>query len=310
MNRATARLSSIRVPPAAQGLVLALSRIGLPAWFLVIDLLWIARPDLIGIDARHYQRATAAWLAGGDPWSVTESGIKYAAGPHTLLFYVPTNFLPLAVAVVFWTVLGLGASIWLVRRLHVPWWWLAFPPLAHAIWNGNPQTIALALLVLGGPLAASLAVMLKLYAAVPLVFRPRLLVIAGIVLIMTLPILPWQLYLQDGLGVSDHLGSAWNGSAWRLPILIPPTLIGLWVLRRQGAEWLAVPALWPATQFYYVAMALPVAVKKPLFAAALALPMPVMTPIVVMVMAIQSLRSPGGRGAPGGHRGQPMTPSG
>ena len=264
---------------------LALKRIGLPAWFVAIDLLWIAKPDVLGIDARHYQRAAEAWLAGGDPWSVTESGIPYAAGPHTLLFYAPTSALPLDGSVAAWMILGVLASVWLVRRLGLPIWWLAFPPLAHAMWNGNPQTIALALLVFGGPVASALAVGLKLYAAVPLLTRPRLLVIGGLALLVVLPFLPWQRYLADGQGVSSHLQSAWDGSAWRFPILVPPTVLALWILRRQGAEWLAVPAVWPATQFYYVAMALPALVGRPWLAAALALPVPLMAPVVVMVWA-------------------------
>jgi len=110
-------------------------------------------------------------------------------------------------------------------------------------------------------------------------------VVAALALLVTLPLLPWQLYVADGLGVSSHLESAWNGSAWRLPILVPPTLLALWILRREGAEWLSVPAVWPATQFYYGAMALPVLVGRPLVAAALALPVPLMTPIVAMVWA-------------------------
>ena len=272
------------------GLRRAAARIGLPAWFVVIDLLWIAKPDVLGIDARHYQRAASAWLAGGDPWAVVEGGGgNYAAGPHTLLFYAPTSLLPLAVSVGFWMVLGLAASIWLVRRLGVPAWWLFFPPLFHAVWNGNPQSVALALLVLGGPIAAAVAVGLKLYAALPLVTRPRALLVAALALLATLPFLPWQLYIADGLGVSDHLSTAWNGSAWRVPLLIPPTLVALWILRQQGAEWLAVPAIWPATQFYYVAMALPVAVEWPFLAAALALPAPLLAPIAVMAMAISSV---------------------
>ena len=177
-------------PGMIERLRLALARIGLPAWFVAIDLLWIAKPDALAIDARHYQRAASVWLAGGDPWSVTEAGIPYASGPHTLLFYAPTSVLPLSASVAIWTVLGIVASLWLVRRLGLPIWWLAFPPLAHAMWNGNPQTIALALLVLGGPLAAALAVGLKLYAAVPLLTRPRALVVAGLVLLITLPLLP------------------------------------------------------------------------------------------------------------------------
>ena len=268
----------------------AFARIGLPAWFVVIDLLWIARPDVLGIDARHYQRAASAWLAGGDPWSVTEGGIPFAAGPHTLLFYAPTSVLPLSVAVALWMVLGVAAAVWMVRRLDIPIWWIAFPPLAHALWNGNPQSIALALLVAGGTIAAIAAVGLKLYAAVPLVFRPRRLVLVLVALAITLPLLPWQLYVADGFGVTSHLSSAWNGSAWRLPILIPPTLLGLWVLRHQGAEWFAVPAVWPATQFYYVSMAMPAVIAEPLAAAVLALPVPLMTSVLVMVLAVLKLR--------------------
>lgn len=275
-----------RVDDATNGLRLAARRIGLPAWFAVIDLLWIVNPTALGIDARHYQRAADAWLSGGDPWKVTEHGIAYSAGPHTLLFYAPTSLLPPGLSEIVWMALGIAASAWLVRRLKLPWWWIAFPPLAHSIWNGNPQTIALALLVYGGPIAAALAVGLKLYVGVPLLGRWRDLAVTAILLLVTLPLLPWQLYLHDGLGVANLAATSWNGSAWRFPILIPPTLLALWVLRERGAEWFAIPAVWPATEFYYVAMALPAVAGYPMLAALLALPMPLMTPIVVMVYAV------------------------
>jgi hypothetical protein len=186
--------------------------------------------------------------------------------------------------------LGLIASVWLVRRLGLPIWWVLFPPLAHAIWNGNPQTIALALLVHAAPWGAVIAVGLKLYTALALFTRPRILVLTGVALAVSLAILPWQLYLANGLGVGEHLGTAWNGSAWRIPVLVVPTLLSLWVLRRHGAEWFAVPAVWPATQFYYVGMALPAVVDRPILAAALALPVPLMAPLVVMGLAILELR--------------------
>ena len=256
---------------------LALARIGLPAWFVMIDLLWIAKVDVLAIDARHYQRAASAWLAGANPFTVLEATTPYLSGPHTLLFYAPPSLIPLPLA---------AASVWLVRRLGLPLWWVLFPPLAHSIWNGNPQTIALALLVLGGPLAAAVAVGLKLYTGLALAVRPRDAIVTGLLLMVTLPFVPWQLYLGQGAAAAEHLATAWNGSAWRVPFLIPPTLLGLWVLRRKGAEWFAVGALWPATQFYYVAMALPALVKRPMAAAALALPMPLMTPIVVIAVAV------------------------
>ena len=103
--------------------------------------------------------------------------------------------------------------------------------------------------------------------------------------------MPWQLYLDDGLGIGTHLATAWNGSAWRFPILLPPTLLALWVLRRDGGEWFAVPAVLPATQFYYVSTALPALVGRPVLAALLALPVPLMVPVVVMILAIKSWRT-------------------
>ncbi len=269
----------------------ALGRIGLPAWFVVVDLLWIAKLDVLGIDARHYQRAANAWLNGENPWAVAESGIPYAAGPHTLLFYAPTSLFPLDGSVVLWMVVGVIAAVWLVRRLSLPMWWVLFPPLAHAIWNANPQTIMLALLVLGTPVAGVIAAGLKLYALLPLAFHPRRFVIACLALGVALIIVPWQLYLEQGLGVGSHLQTAWNGSAWRLPILLPFVAAALWLLRRRGAEWFIVPAIFPATQFYYVSTALPAIARRPVLAALLATPVVLLVPVVVLVLgAVEATR--------------------
>jgi hypothetical protein len=271
------------------GLRAAAARIGLPAWFIAIDLLWIAKPQVLAIDARHYQRAANAWLAGADPWLVAEQGVGFAPGPHTLLFYAPTSVLPLWLSEFVWMAIGLAASIWLVRRLGLSFWWVLFPPLTHAIWNGNPQTVVLALLVAGGTVPAVLAVALKLYAALVLTVRPKDLVIVGVVLLVTLPILPWEFYLRDLGVIATYLVGSWDGSAWRIPILIPPTLVALWILRRKGAEWYAVPAAWPSIQFYYVAMALPAVASRPILAAAFALPVPLLVPLTVMVLAAREL---------------------
>ena len=144
-----------------------------------------------------------------------------------------------------------------------------------------------ALLLLATPLAAAAASAVKLYALVPLLFRPRHLVVACLFLAVTLLILPWRLYLDAGGGVSGHLADAWNGSAWRLPFLVVPTAIALWVLRRDGADWWSIPAIWPATQFYYVSSALPAVVGRPFLAALIAVPAPLMTPIIVIALAIR-----------------------
>lgn len=268
----------------------ALERIGLPAWFVVIDILWIAKLDVLAIDARHYQKAASAWLSGGDPWQTYEMGVRYASGPHTLLFYAPTTLVPFDVAVAAWMLVGTLAAVWVVRRLDLPIWWIAFPPLMHAIWNGNPQTVMLALLVLGHPLASAAAAGVKLYAMVQLLFRPRHFLVAALVLAATTLVLPWQLYLEAGGGVADHLDDAWNGSAARIPILLIPTVLGLWVLRHREGQWWSIPAVWPATQFYYVATVLPAVARRPVLAALTAIPVPLMIPGIVIALAILELR--------------------
>jgi hypothetical protein len=277
LGRPTDRMDRLR---------LALAQIGLPAWFVVIDLLWVVKPITLAIDARHYQRAASTWLAGGNPWAVYEYDVPYLSGPHTLLFYAPTSVLPLTGAVVTWMLVGFLAAVWVVRRLGLPMWWIAFPPLFHAIWNGNPQTLMLALLMVGTPIASSAAAAIKLYAFVPLLFRPTQLLVAGIVVALTLPLFPWHLYLASGSDVSDRLMDSWNGSAWRIPVLLVPTLLALWVLRKRGAEWWSIPAVWPATQFYYVSTVLPVVARRPVLAALTALPVPLMVPIIVMGLAL------------------------
>ena len=242
----------------------AFARIGLPAWFIVIDLLWIAKPDVLGIDARHYQRAASEWLAGGDPWKVTEGGIPFAAGPHTLLFYAPTSVLPLSVSVAVWMVLGVAAAVWMVRRLDIPLWWIALPaPGPRALERQPAEHRA------GAPggrrddrrdrrgRAEALRRRAPGLPAAPAGAghrRPR-----------RRPAAPAVAALHQRTASACRATSRAPGTAapGALPILIPPTLLGLWILRHKGAEWFAVPAVWPATQFYYVSMAMPAVISMP-----------------------------------------------
>ena len=274
------------------GLRAAVARIGLPAWFVAIDLLWVAKPDVLGVDARHYQRAASVWLAGGNPWAVTEGGIPYAAGPHTLLFYAPTAWLPIAASTTLWMAIGLAASVWLVRRLGLPLWWVLFPPLTHAIWNGNPQTFMLALLVAGTAVAGALAAAVKLYAVLPLAFHPRRLVFALVALAVTLPLLPWaglsRRRIQRRIAPYDCL----ERQRLAVPVAAPADAARAVGPARRGGEWFSVPAVFPATQFYYVSTALPALVGRPAIAALLALPVPLLTPIVVIVLAVGAVRGP------------------
>lgn len=74
------------------------------------------------------------------------------------------------------------------------WWWIAWPPLVDNLWNGNPQLYLVPLLLGAG---AWLAPIVKAYAVVPLIvqWRVRTLAVTVLIGLVTLPILPWSVFL-------------------------------------------------------------------------------------------------------------------
>ena len=67
--------------------------------------------------------------------------------------------------------------------------------------------------------------------------------------------------------------------------------LGLLALRdRRAAGWLAVPALWPASQLHYSTMALPV--MSPLLAFFLAIPILRLPPEIILVEVGRRLLAP------------------
>ena len=230
-----------------------------------------------------------SWLAGGDPWTTAiAGGVRYAAAPWSLLTYAVTAWLPLEAATWTWTIAGLGAAIWTLRRLGLPMWWLAFPPLTLALWNGNAQPIVLAALLIRSPWGATLAGALKLYGLVPVIVARRwqALGFAVVALGLAALVLPWDMYVEHRFGLDAVAAYTWNGSAWRFQALIPLAIGALWLLRNRGAEWLAIPALWPGTQLFYHCFALPTLRDKPWLAAALAFPLPLLAPIAIIAYAV------------------------
>jgi hypothetical protein len=265
----------------------------MPAWFVGVTYVsQILDNRLLLVDSRLYQQATNAWLAGGDPWLVNFDRIYYAAGPWSLVAYLPTSWLPLEAAAWGWAGVGVAAAVWTLRRLEMPLWWLAFPPLAMAIWNGNAQPVVLAALLVRAPWGVTVAGALKLYGFVPAILARRWLelAIAAIAFLIALPLLPWELWASHRFGFESATALTWNGSAYRFWPLLPFAIAALWILRRRGAEWLAIPAVWPGTQFFYTVFALPALRDKPWLAMALALPFPLLPPIAIIVSAAVSLK--------------------
>lgn len=286
------RARSLRLPdPRLVWLVVVRYRLAL--WFLAIDL-WYVVPGLRalaefhpGSNATLYAAAARAWLNGADPWQVTEFGIRFAAPPPTLLLYAPFAFSPPFVTAAFWLVADLLALAFVIRRLHLAWWWALFPPIWEGLLDGSPETVVLACLVATGPLIQALAPLLKVYAIAPLVGerRWRAVAITLLALGLTAIVLPWTLFLADLPLVSSTLADqAANLSAYSVPLLLPVGLLGLAALGARRAGWLAVPVLWPHTQLHYATMTLPV--MTPLLAVGFSLPIPGASAVAVAGQAV------------------------
>jgi hypothetical protein len=266
-------------------------RWGLLAWFTVVTVQYLAARTtyatgfLPGSDARIYYRAAEAWVTGGNPWTAGVGGVAFGAPPPSLL--LPALFLPLGevLMAIVWVVAGVGLAFWTLRRLGLPAWWILFPPLFQSVWLGNASVLVIALLVLGGSAPAAIATLTKLYAVVPALVLGQWRVVAACAgaLIVTAPLLPWQAYLE--LGPTSVVSAQNLGySAAAVPLLIPPVLLALWMLGRDRAAWLAVPALWPFSQVTYGVMALPA--MSATLAVFMSVSHPLAVPIGIIVAAL------------------------
>jgi hypothetical protein len=219
-------------------------------------------PSSLGFDIRLYRMAADAWLAGGDPWQPSLETIHYAGPPPTLIPFLVLAWMPIDILILLFILASATAAVWTLRMLGLPSWWMLFPPIVTGIWVGNLNIFVIALLVGGGRIAGSVAVIFKIYAAVPLVLlgRWRSILVAGIVLIVTVPFLPWEQYIEAYPEIASSLArQAWGGEAGLLssPVVTMGALIALILLGLPRAAWLAVPVLWPATQLHYTVLALP-----------------------------------------------------
>ena len=128
----------------------------LAAWFAVISATWILGPatrgnDLwFGWDAVVYTQAARDLLAGGDPWATQVFSINFAGPPTSLLPFLPFVALPDALVAAAWVAIGFASSLYSIRRLALPMWWLAFPPVVIGIAAGSSAPLVLALVVKAG----------------------------------------------------------------------------------------------------------------------------------------------------------------
>jgi hypothetical protein len=280
-----------------------LGQVALAAWFFFQSYQRIARllhsRVPLGQDIQIYYRGVQEWLAGGDPWSAAvvlkpHAIFSYAGSPATTVLLAPSALLSEGQFTALWLALSALSAVAIVRWLRLPVWWLLFPPTVEALYSGNPQLVVLMLLLAGagraGVVADSVAVALKVYAVVPLLAerRPRRVVYALGLTLATVVVAPslWIDYLTRFTAISARLAreSAGGFSAFYHPVLLIPTAIAivlLWRRDKRAAGWLAVPALWPSSEFHYSTLAQPV--MTPMLAVLLAVPRHGLTPAAIML---------------------------
>ena len=249
--------------------------VGLPVWFLALS-----TPLLIGyftdwstllFDARLYADATRTWINGGNPWDVAYHGVYYAAPPPSLLPLAPFALLP---APFDWLAVGalvVAATVLTICMLRLPWWWLLFPPVVQGTLSGNVQMLLIPLIMGGG---GWLAALFKLYAVVPLPLlgRWRQVAVVLLILLVTIPILPWTTFVAMLPVINDRFDTqgGYGLAIQQSVLLLLPFLIAMVAIGREKSAWLAVPALWPSQQWYYASLALPV--RSALVGALIAVP--------------------------------------
>ena len=258
--------------------------------------------DWFGRDARIYLHGAAAWLAGLDPWdasTVAPSGQLYhfAGLPPTLLAYAPLTVLPEWLGVGAILAIGAISAGYVLHRLRLPAWWLLFPPIVECLISGNPSLPILALLVSAAWPIRALAPVLKVYALAPLVgerdWRPAALA-SGWLAVTGILLFPlWTAYIAGFGAISGRLSAEAGGgfSGARDPLLFIAGAIGLACLAAirdwRAIGWLIVPALWPATQFHYSTLALPV--MHPILAVGLAFPINGLPPLTIATYGVWRL---------------------
>jgi hypothetical protein len=257
-----------------------LARLLLPVWFLAMSAFEIGRHGIdlayVGADAHMYYSAAEVFVSGGDPWNLAGSwGVYQFAGlPPTVLMFVPFLVLPYWLNTVLWVAADAIAAVFIVRRLGLAWWWLLFPPVVAGVWIGNPHLVLIALLLTR---LAPISPLVKVYTVIPMLGerRWRQVLVAGALIGGTVIVAPglWADWLANAGTISARLvfqatsQSAWG--FWPLELLGVVLLLSLG-LRRAG--WLAVPVLWPGTEFLYGSMALPVV--TPVLGFIMAIPLP------------------------------------
>ena len=184
-------------------------------------------------------------------------------------------------------VLAAIGAVATIRLLRLPWWWLLFPPFVDGIRERQPTNLARAAdpgrrrphrgiskdlcpraahpdpaLARGGGHRRT-AFCHRAAPAVGLVYRAIQRPVGG----------PRDPIRWRAIGDRDAHGSSRSA------------IIALFFCGRERSGWLAVPVLWPATQWYYSTLALPA--LTPIAAALIAVPVPGFAVLAAVAVAVE-----------------------
>lgn len=269
------------------------------AWFAV----WSAYVALtvpfwggLGGDALIYYRAAAAWVAGGNPWTASVTAIgggttfHFYGLPPTVVLLAPFTVIPEAWVPALGIAIEATAALYVVRKLQLPMWWLVFPPIVSGVLSGNPSVVLLAALLASSPVIQAAAPILKVYGGLPLLGNGRWraigLAIAATALTVLLAPGLWRQFFDGSTAREAQLmgESAGGFSAFQFGILATGltafALVVLAYIDRREAGWLAPIAIWPASQFHWNTLALPL--RNPWLAAILACHIQGLPPVAVI----------------------------
>jgi len=129
--------------------------------------------DMVGFDSRIYLHAAQTWLGAAIHGPHSHFGIPGAAetsrttSPVLRRRFCSSCRPPgcrTACSRGGWMALTIGSAFYSLWRLRLPLWWILFPPLAQAVFVGNPHVVCLALILCGWEGLRILAPAAKAYA--------------------------------------------------------------------------------------------------------------------------------------------------
>ena len=240
-------------------------RVAIPALFFAAgSFAVIAQLGITGFDAWLYREGSGALVSGADPWAVGTPVAHYSGSPLTLLAFLPTLLVPEAI----WPAIGVAIcaafALYVCRGRPI---WLLYPPIVMSVAAGNPQVVVLVLLLARRPAATAFAIAVKGFALVPAsgegLWRGVMLAVAAVV--VTALLLPnlWLSYITQLPAIAQRLSMevGYSGLLYKAPWLLPFAAVAVAYIAtrdRRAAGWLAIPVLWPAWEYTYLMMLIPV----------------------------------------------------